>query len=417
MRRTDVVIVGGGQAGLATSRCLADAGIDHVVLERGRLAERWRSERWDSLRLLTPNWQTRLPGFRYSGPDPDGYMTAGEVVNYLEGYASSFDAPVEGDSFVTDLSPTAGGYRIVTSRGTWMARGVVIATGYCDVPHVPRAGARLSPGIRQIVPTGYRKPDDLDDGGVLIVGASATGIQIAEELLRSGRDVTIAAGHHTRVPRSYRGRDIMWWLDRSGMLDVGVADVHDIDVSRSQPSFQLVGRPDHASLDLACLRVKGARVVGHLRGADGARMWFDDDLVLTTAASDAKLAMLLKRLDDFSSAADLDGQVDDPEPFEPIWPAFLEAPLALDLAAEQITSVVWATGYRREYPWLHARVLNRRGDIEHRGGVTPSPGLYVIGMQFQRRRNSNFIDGVGMDAEYLAGAIAAHLGRPRRAIA
>ena len=416
MKRTDVVIVGGGQAGLAMSRCLAQAGIDHVVFERGRVAERWRSERWDSLRLLTPNWQTRLPGFQYSGPDPDGYMTAGEVVSHLERYASSFEAPVEGDTSVTELSPTADGYRIVTSRGTWFARGAVIATGYCDVPHVPRAGASLSPRISQIVPTGYRRPDDLDEGGVLIVGASATGIQIADELLRSGRAVTVAAGHHTRVPRSYRGRDIMWWLDRSGMLDAGADEVFDIDVSRRQPSFQLVGRPDHASIDLAILRAKGARVVGHLRGADGSRMWFDDDLVSTTAASDAKLAMLLKRLDDFSSAADLDREVADPDPFEPIWPAFLEAPLTLDLAAERITSVVWATGYRRGYSWLHAPVLNRRGDIEHRGGVTSSPGLYVLGMQFQRRRNSNFIDGVGKDARYLAGEIAAHLDRAQSAI-
>ncbi len=340
-------------------------------------------------------------------------MTAAEVVSYLERYASSFEAPVEGDTPVTELSPTADGYRIVTSRGTWLARGAVIATGYCDVPHVPRAGASLSRRIRQVLPTGYRRPDDLDEGGVLIVGASATGIQIADELLRSGRAVTVAAGHHTRVPRSYRGRDIMWWLDRSGMLDAGADEVHDIEVSRSQPSFQLVGRPDHASIDLAILQAKGARVVGHLRGADGSRMWFDDDLVLTTAASDAKLAMLLKRLDDFSSAADLDRQVADPDPFEPIWTGFLEAPLTLDLDAERITSVVWATGYRRAYPWLHAPVLNRRGDIEHRGGVTSSPGLYVLGMQFQRRRNSNFIDGVGKDARYLAGEIAADFAHRR----
>ena len=417
MKRTEVVIVGGGQAGLAMSRCLADAGIDHVVLERGRVAERWRSERWDSLRLLTPNWQTRLPGFQYSGPDPDGYMKASEVVSYLERYASSFEAPVEGDTSVTELSPAADGYRIVTNRGTWHAGGAVIATGYCDVPHIPRMGASLSPRIRQIVPTVYRRPDDFDEGGVLIVGASATGIQIADELLRSGRSVTVAAGHHTRVPRSYRARDIMWWLDRSGILDVGADDVYDIDVSRRQPSFQLVGRPDHASIDLASLRAKGARIVGHLRGIDGLRMWFDDDLVLTTAASDAKLALLLKRLDDFATAADLDRQVGDPEPFKAVWPEFLEAPVALDLAAERITSVVWAAGYRRGYSWLRAPVLNHRGEIEHRGGVTKSPGLYVLGMQFQRRRNSNFIDGVGKDAQYLAGEIAAHLGHAQRAIA
>ena len=417
MRRTDVVIVGGGQAGLAMSRCLVDAGIDHIVLERGRIAERWRTERWDSLRLLTPNWQTRLPGFNYAGPDPDGFMTAGEVAAHLEHYASSFAAPVEDDTVVSELSAIGTGYRIVTSRDTWLARCVVIATGYCDVSHVPRTAASLTPRVRQIVPTEYRKPEDLDTGGVLVVGASATGVQIADELLRAGRDVTIAAGHHTRVPRLYRGRDIMWWLDRSGLLDVGADGVYDIDVSRGQRSFQLVGRPDRASIDLSTLRKHGARVVGHLRGTDRSHVWFDDDLVATTAASDAKLAMLLKRLDDFSSAAGLDTLVGDAEPFEPIWPEFLAAPASLDLHAEGITSVVWATGYRRRYSWLRLPVLDRHGDVAHQGGVTSSPGLYVLGMQFQRRRNSNFIDGVGKDARYLAGEIAAHLCHGQRAIA
>jgi len=417
MRRTDVVVVGGGQAGLAMSRCLVDAGIDHVVLERGRVAERWRSERWDSLRLLTPNWQTRLPGFHYTGPDPDGYMTAGEVASHLDRYASSFAAPVESETHVLDLSAVDGGYRVITSRGAWLARGVVIATGYCDVPEVPRVASRISAAIRQIVPTEYRRPADLDDGGVLIVGASATGVQIADELLRSGRAVTIAAGHHTRVPRSYRGRDIMWWLDRSGLLDTGAEDVYDIELSRSQRSFQLVGHPDHVSIDLGVLRGKGARVVGRLRGADGMRAFFDDDLVATTAASDAKLAMLLKRFDDLSSDAHMDRQISDPEPFEPIWPSFIDAPVQVDLGADGITSVVWATGYRRVYSWLRLPVLDRRGNIAHHGGVTPSPGVYVLGMQFQRRRNSNFIDGVGKDARYLAAEIAAHLGHTERAIA
>ena len=417
MRRTEVVVIGGGQAGLAMSRYLIEAGIDHVVLERGRVAERWRRERWDSLRLLTPNWQTRLPGFHYAGPDPDGYMTAGEVASHLEHYASSFGAPVEDDTRVVELSQAGAGYRIVTDRGTWLARSAVVATGYCDVAHVPRAASSLTPRVRQVVPTGYRKPDDLDDGGVLIVGASATGVQIADELLRAGRAVTVAAGHHTRVPRSYRGRDIMWWLDTSGLLDVGADDVYDIEVSRSQPSFQLVGRPDHGSIDLAALRRKGARVVGRLRGIDNGRVWFDDDLVATTAASDAKLAMLLTRLDDFSLHAGLDGRVGAPEPFEPVWPEFIEAPLTLDLHEERISSVIWATGYRRGYSWLRVPVLDRRGEIAHRGGVTPSPGLYVLGMQFQRRRNSNFIDGVGKDARYLAAEIGAHLGQTLRAIA
>ena len=417
MQRTDAVVIGGGQAGLAMSRCLSDLGLDHVVLERGRIGERWRTERWDSLRLLTPNWQSRLPGFRYSGPDPHGYMTAAEVVGYFEQYARSFRAPVESGTSVHAVSETAGGYRVTTDRSTWTARAVVVATGYCDVPAMPAVANGIAPGIRQLVPAEYRRPQDLDEGGVLVVGASATGVQIADELLGAGRDVTVAAGHHTRIPRCYRGHDIMWWLDRSGLLDVAADDVYDLEISRRQPSFQLVGRPDHRSIDLATLRARGARVVGRVTGAEDTRIWFDDDLVATNAASDAKLAMLLNRLDDFAAASRQEGRFGDPEPFQPLWPEFTEAPLTMDLRAEKIATVVWATGYRRRYPWLQVPVLDNRGDIAHRGGFTAAPGLYVLGMQFQRRRNSNFIDGVGKDARLLAAALAEHLGHTHQAIA
>jgi putative flavoprotein involved in K+ transport len=417
VHRIDALVIGGGQAGLAMSRCLSDLGLDHVVLERGRIGERWRTERWDSLRLLTPNWQSRLPGFRYLGPDPHGYMTAAEVVGYFEQYARSFRAPVEGGTSVHAVAEALGGYRVTTDRGTWAARAVVVATGYCDVAAMPAVAGRMASGVRQIVPAEYRRPQDLDEGGVLVVGASATGVQIADELLSAGREVTIAAGHHTRIPRCYRGYDIMWWLDRSGLLDMAADDVYDIEISRRQPSFQLVGRPDHRSIDLATMRARGARVVGRVTGAEGERVWFDDDLVATTAASDAKLAMLLKRLDDFAAASRQKGWFGDPEPFRPIWPEFTEAPLTMDLRAERIATVVWATGYRRRYPWLQVPVLNERGDIAHRGGFTAAPGLYVLGMQFQRRRNSNFIDGVGKDARVLAAALAAHLGHSHQAIA
>jgi putative flavoprotein involved in K+ transport len=399
------------------SRCLSDLGLDHAVLERGRIGERWRTERWDSLRLLTPNWQSRLPGFRYTGPDPHGYMTATEVVGYFEQYARSFRAPVENGTAVLGVSEAFGGYHVTTDRDTWAAKAVVVATGYCDIPAIPAVARAIAPGVRQLVPAEYRRPQDLDEGGVLVIGASATGVQIADELLGAGRDVTIAAGHHTRIPRCYRGRDIMWWLDRSGLLDVAAGDVYDIEVSRRQPSFQLVGRPDHRSIDLATLRARGARVVGRVASAEGTRVWFDDDLVATTAASDAKLAMLLKRLDDFAGAARQEGRFGDPEPFQPLWPEFMDAPLTIDLRAERIATVVWATGYRRHYPWLQVPVVDRRGDIAHRGGFTASPGLYVLGMQFQRRRNSNFIDGVGKDARVLAAALAEHLGHRHQAIA
>ncbi len=322
MRRMDVVIVGGGQAGLAMSRCLSDQRVEHVVLERGRVAERWRSERWDSLRLLTPNWMTRLPGFQYSGPDPDGFMTANELVAFFETYARSFPAPIdiETDTSVEAIEAIDGihgeeTFLVTTTRGVWRARNVVLATGYADRPLVPAMARRLDAVIHQIVPSEYRNPAGLPSGGVLIVGASATGIQLADEIQSSGRQVVLSTGHHIRVPRRYRARDIMWWLDRAGVLDETEESVYDLETSRQAPSFQLVGRPDHATLDLERLRCAGVVIVGRLLTIAGHRLRFDDDLVKTTVAADAKLASLLSRLDRAADATGLGALVDEPEPF------------------------------------------------------------------------------------------------------
>ena len=408
MRRTEVVVIGGGQAGLAMSRCLAESGVDHVVLERGRVAERWRSERWDSLRLLTPNWQTRLPGFRYRGPDPDGYMQMGEVVDFLERYARSFAAPVEEGTTVLAVEPADGGYRVATDRGDWTAPSVVVATGHCDTPVVPAFAGGLPDDVVQVVPTRYRNPGHLPAGGVLVVGASASGVQLADEIHASGRPVTLAVGRHTRLPRVYRVRDILWWLDAMGVFDESVEDVFDPKISRSQPSLQLVGRPDRATLDLPALRERGVRLVGRAAGAEDGRVFFADDLVAYTTAADSRLARLVQRMDIFAARTGLDAEVGPPEPFSPfLWPD--EAPTEIDLRAEGIRSVVWATGFRRLYPWLKVPVLDERGEIRHTGGVTPYPGLYVIGLYFLRRRKSSFIDGVGGDAMELAAHLAGYL--------
>ena len=400
----DCVVIGAGQAGLAMSRCLTDRGVNHVVLERGRIGERWRSERWDSLRLLTPNWQSRLPGFRYEGPDPDGYMTMAEVVSYLERYAASFRAPVESGIEVAAVSRAPGGFRVDTTCESWSARTVVIATGYAQHPHVPRLAARLDPTIAQLVPTAYRRPSELVAGGVLVVGASASGLQLADELNRAGRDVTIAVGHHTRLPREYRGADILWWLDRMGIFDETVGQVYDVEVSREQPSLQLVGRPDRATLDLAGLRDRGVRVVGRLADLDGTRARFADDLVATVAASDSKLAGLLHRIDTFIAVKGLSAPA--PPDFVPQCLAFADADTSLDLRVAGVGTVLWATGFRRSYPWLRIPVLDEDGEIRHDGGLTPVHGLYVIGLHFLRRRNSSFIDGVGADALALSEHLA-----------
>ncbi len=404
-RTTDALIIGAGQAGLAMSNCLIRHGVDHVVLERGRTAERWRSERWDSLRLLTPNWMSRLPGgWSYRGEDPDGFMTMPEVIAHLDAYAQSFAAPVETGTTVRSLRRVAGGYAVETSRGDWRARTVVIATGHCDVPLVPTAMAVALPsGIRQVVPSAYRNPGDLPAGaGVLVVGASATGIQLAEEIHRSGRPVTLAVGRHTRLPRRWRGRDIMAWMERAGVLDETIEQVADPAWARAQPSLQLVGAPDRRSLDLGALHRIGVRLVGRAIRVDGSVLHCADDLARTTASAERTLHRLLDRLD---RLADAEGAPREDRPAPPALPAAVSTQLDLG----QIGTVIWATGYRRDYAWLQVPVLDGLGEIVHQGGVTPSPGLYVLGLRFLRRRRSSFIDGVGADAEALSWHVLARL--------
>jgi putative flavoprotein involved in K+ transport len=282
---------------------------------------------------------------------------------------------------------------------------VVVATGYCDVPFVPPAARALPPDLVQVVPSRYRTPDTLPAGGVLVVGASSTGVQLADEIQASGRAVTLAVGRHTRLPRMYRGRDILWWLAAMGVLHEHVGAVADAEASRRQPSLQLAGREDRATLDLRTLEGRGVRLAGRLREAREGEVFFDDDLVASTAAADVKLAKLLARIERFAADQGLATPADPPEPFEPfLWPR--EAPRRLDLAREGIRSVVWATGFKRRYPWLRVPVLDQAGEIRHREGVTEAPGLYVLGLQFQRRRHSAFIGGVGDDALFLAEHIA-----------
>ena len=298
---------------------------------------------------------------------------------------------------------------MVTGRGVWSADSVVVATGYCDRPFIPECGDRLAPSITQLVPADYRRPEQLSAGGVLIVGASSTGVQLAEEIQRSGRQVTLAVGRHTRLPRRYRGRDILWWLDQIGVLSQPASAVHDIQASRHQPSLQLSGKSRYFPLDLRVLHDAGVRLVGRVQDIDGLRVSLADDLIARTAAADIKMADVLSRIDRFIATSGVTAL--SPEAFQPTWPLARETRDRLDLDAEGITTVIWATGYRRAYPWLHVPVIDRSGEIVHDGGVTPVFGLYVLGLNFQRRRHSSFIDGVGADAldiaQHIAGRTAA----------
>jgi len=407
MKRTDTIIIGGGQAGLAMSRCLTDEGIDHIVLERGRVAERWRSERWDSLRLLSPKWHTRLPGFRYQGTDRDGFMTMPEIISYFERYAKSFSAPLQDETTVLGVERAESGYRVRTDQGDWEAPTVVVATGHCDMPFVPKAAGALSSRVHQVVPSHYKNPGQLPNGGVLVVGASASGIQLAQEIHCSGRPVTLAVGRHTRMPRRYRGRDISWWLEASGILDERADRAFNLESARRQPSLQLVGTPDHRTLDLAILQEQGVRLAGRVDSIDGMRVRFCDDLQSNIDTAEHKLDRVLERIDAFVDETLMAADAPDRRP--PIVES--EAPTELELRDAGISSVLWATGYRRRYPWLNVPVLNIRGEIIHDGGVTPAAGLYALGLNFQRTRKSSFIDGVGDDARVVAQHITQRFDR------
>jgi putative flavoprotein involved in K+ transport len=403
MRAVDTLVIGAGQAGLAMSRCLTDAAVDHVVLDRGRLGERWRSERWDSLRLLTPNWATRLPGWSYTGDDPHGFMRAGELVEYFERYAASFGAPVIEDSPVTALRRTDEGFVVHTEDSSWRAERVVLATGWCDQPRIPTLANRLATTFTQVTPSSYRSPGQLPAGAVVVVGASASGVQIADELAAAGRDVVLAVGRHSRVPRRYRGLDIWWWMDQLGTFAKTIDKVSDVERARREGSLQLVGRSDHRDVDLPTLQARGVTLAGRLVGIDGARARFADDLAATTADAADRLQRILGDIDRYIATSGLENEVLPPAPIASITHG--NEPRQLDLRSRGVSTVVWATGFTRPYPWLHVPVLDRAGEIHQRRGLTPVPGLYVLGQRFQHRRDSNFIDGVRHDAAYVAELI------------
>lgn len=408
MLKTTTIVVGAGHCGLAMSRHLADRSIDHVVLERGEVAHSWRTQRWDSLRLLTPNWMTRLPGYAYRGDDPDGYLRASEVVELVEHYAKESAAPVRANITVTSVQPHDGGYLVHTDQDVWHARSVVVATGASAVANIPALAAAVPAGVNTLTPADYRNPDELPDGGVLVVGASASGVQIAAEVHRSGRPVTLAVGEHVRMPRSYRGKDILWWMDAAGILAERYDQIPDLVRARNLPSMQLVGSPDRSTVDLNALRTLGVRLVGRLAGIREGTAQFSGSLPNVIALADLKLERLLDGIDSWAAATGSDdGQ---PERFAST-AAPADPPLTIDLRSGEIRTILWATGFRPDMSWLDVPVFDHKGRVRHDGGVTTSPGLYLMGMPFMRRRKSTLIDGAGADAADLSAHLAQFLAQ------
>ena len=378
------------------------------MLERGEVANSWRHERWDSLTLLTPNWQSRLPGFCYSGDEPDGFMSVPELIEFIDEYAVVSKAPVRTQTTVNCLSHESGLYSVATNQGNWHSRSVVIASGACNLPAVPRIRDDLGDDIDVVTPYEYRNPEQLREGKVLVVGASATGLQLADEIHRSGRAVTIAVGEHVRLPRTYRGRDIQWWMHSAGVLDEGIKDVDDINRARNLPSPQLVGSHERQILDLNAMSDAGIKLFGRLMGVRDGVAQFSGSFKNVCALADLKMGRLLDTIDEWAASSPDAATFEPPERFANT--RVEKSPrLALDLDAEGFKTVLFATGYKSDYSWLDLPVLDRKGKIRHREGVVDVPGLYVAGLPFLRRRKSSFIHGTEDDVRYVTGHLESFL--------
>ncbi len=380
------------------------------MLERGEVANSWRRERWDSLRLLTPNWLSRLPGLPYEGPDPDGYMTTAEVTELIERFAGRSRAPVRTGANVTSLRRTDDGYHVATSTGEIASQTVVIASGACNRPVVPAVAAAVPAAVEQFTALDYRDPAKLPEGGVLVVGASATGAQLAAELARSGRPVTLSVGEHVRLPRTYRGRDVLWWMDSAGVWDQRYNEVDDLTRARRLPSPQLVGTPERSTLDLNALASMGVELVGRWAAARDGQALFSGGLRNVLALADLKLERLLDTFDEWARLHGRDSEVGPPERCQPTRVPE-SSRLQIDLRRGEIRSIVWATGYRPDYRWLDVPVLDAKGQLQHEGGVVASPGLYALGLPVLRRRRSTFICGIEDDARAVIDHLARHLAR------
>ncbi|MBZ2168831.1 NAD(P)-binding domain-containing protein [Marinobacter sp. F4216] len=408
VNRVDCVIVGAGHAGLAFSACLQEQQIDHVLLERGEVANAWLSQRWDSLRLLTPNWQSQLPGYAYRGDSPDAFMTAQETARFISGYAGAINAPVQTSTAVRRATIHGEGFKVETSRGDWQCRSLVVASGAFARPKLPVFSSQLSPAISQFSCLHYRNPRQLPYGDVMVVGASASGLQIAAELAQSGRGVVLCAGEHVRMPRTYRGLDIQRWLHLMGMHNERYDQVEDLKRLRRLSSPQLIGDVAQRIFDLNHVRSLGVQLAGRLVSAHGQTVQFSGSLRNHCALADLKLQRLVRRIDDWADRQDLLMDIDDPVPFGPT--QIESSPLLkLNLAQRNIRSVIWANGLQPDYRWLDMPAFDDKGRLKHDGGIADIEGLYVMGLPFMRRRNSSFIHGAGEDARELSSHLVQYL--------
>jgi putative flavoprotein involved in K+ transport len=398
----DVAIIGAGQAGVATSWHLKQAGVDHVLLEAGRVAETWRTRRWDSFCLVTPNWSVKLPGATYAGPDPDGFMPLAELVDYFQSWADSFDAPIEENTSVKSVEADGGEFLLSLPSGKLKARRVVVAAGAYQRAHRPAGSEQLPKEVRQILAEEYRRPGALPPGALLIVGSGQTGCQLAEELHEAGRKVFIACGRCPWGPRRIDGRDIVWWAAMSGFLD-RTRDELPSPAARLVGNIVTTGHGGGHDLHLRTLHAMGIELLGHFAGADGDKIRFADDLAASADFGDARLADLWKYIDAYCARAGMAS----PDHHTPA-PLRVETRTELDVKKEGIGAIIWTSGYRPDYRWVHYPVFDEMGFPIQTDGATAVPGLYFAGVHYLRKLKSSILYGVGEDAEMVAQHIVDH---------
>ena len=403
MEKFETVVIGGGQAGLAMSHHLAVLGCEHVIFERARVAERWRSQRWDSLMFQFPNWSIELPGRAYSTGNPDGFARSDEVLRFIEDYCAWIKAPIRTGANVSAVraQPSAGGYEIISDMGPVAARNVVIATGPYQRPRLPTCHRSLPSGVVQVHAAAYRNPAALPDGAVLVVGSGASGCQIADELLESGRRVYLSIGQHRRVPRRYRGRDVFWWRRELGELD---QTVDTTPASRRMPAPLVTGVHGGYDIDLRQSADKGMTLAGHLLDIREGTIAFAPDVERSLRTGDRTLMEFEAAVDAYVQRTGLDAE-------KPPYPQAAEhvplvSPDHLDISAARITSVIWATGYEFDFGWVQLPIFDSRGAPAQYRGATALPGLYFLGLPWMHKPKSSFLYGVGEDAAYIASRIA-----------
>lgn len=404
----DTVIIGAGHAGLAASYYLTRDGIEHAVLERGQIAERWRRERWDSLVFQFPNWSLRLPGYAYQGQDPDGYASKDEFIRFLEEYAVRSLAPVRCGSEVITLrdSEDHRTMKLDTTSGMIEARNIIVATGPFQAPKIPAISRDLPSDLFQIHARDYRNPLQLPEGAVVVVGSGASGTQIAEELNRSGRKVFLAVGRFHKTPRRYRGRDFYWWFDKLGYWHTPLTAMPPESKSLRFVVTAIDGGHD---VDLRQYAAEGIILTGRLKKANLQEIEFCDDLDVTLAEGDAWYAKFKREMDEYANR------------HEPALPVEHDSPspathgsdkpnriLKLNLIEEGISAVVWASGYVCDFSWIKLPILDAAGDPIHERGVTKRRGLYFLGLRRAYTIGSALVAGVVNDAAYIADQVVAN---------